>query len=102
MTSLFVYIWTFAMGLGPVPWMINSELFSQDIKGVANGITITINWLFLFIVSKLFPIMLYDIGPHYTFYTFAGFMIICVVFTKYFVPETRGKTLKEIQNELQA
>ncbi|KAF5269614.1 hypothetical protein FQR65_LT05953 [Abscondita terminalis] len=56
LTSLIVFSIGFALGLGPVLWLVNGELFSHDVKGVANGITISTNWIFLFIVTKTFPI----------------------------------------------
>ncbi|KAK4874425.1 hypothetical protein RN001_013785 [Aquatica leii] len=100
--SLIIYAFTFSLGLGPILWMINGELFAPNVKGLANGITMTTNWIFLSVVTKSFPIMMTNIGPHCTFYFFACCMFACVLFIKFFVPETRGKTLEQIQIELNA
>ncbi|KAF5293482.1 hypothetical protein FQA39_LY02967 [Lamprigera yunnana] len=100
--SLIVYAFTFSLGLGPILWMINGELFAPNVKGLANGITMTTNWIFLSVVTKSFPIMMTNIGPHNTFYFFACCMFSCVIFIKFCVPETRGKTLEQIQIELNA
>ncbi|KAK5640899.1 hypothetical protein RI129_009446 [Pyrocoelia pectoralis] len=98
--SFTIFSLAFAVGLGPVLWMINGELFPHEIKGVANGITISTNWIFTFIVTKTFPIAMVDLGAQYSFYFFAICMAVCIVFIKFCVPETKGKTLEEIQIEL--
>ncbi|KAK5640832.1 hypothetical protein RI129_009379 [Pyrocoelia pectoralis] len=100
LVSFTIFSLSFALGLGPVLWLLNGELFSHEIKGVANGIIITSSWICVFIVLKTFPIAMVDLGPHYTFYFSSMCMVACVIFIKFFVPETKGKTLEEIQKEL--
>ncbi|XP_018329736.1 facilitated trehalose transporter Tret1-like isoform X1 [Agrilus planipennis] len=100
LASMISYFIFFAVGLGPIPWLINGELFSSEIKGPANGITIATNWTMLFLVTKSFPVMLDKMEPQYTFYSFAALMVLCLVFIRFCVPETRGKTLPDIQVEL--
>ncbi|KAB0793557.1 hypothetical protein PPYR_04882 [Photinus pyralis] len=102
LASTMVYACAFSAGLGPVLWMVNGELFSPAVKGIANGITITANWVCLFIITKTMPVMMDDVGPHITFYFYAACMFFCVIFIKFCVPETRGKSLEEIQNELRS
>ncbi|KAK4874426.1 hypothetical protein RN001_013786 [Aquatica leii] len=102
LVSLLVFALGFALGLGPVPWLINGELFSHEVKGVANGITITSNWITLFVITKTFPIAMKDVGPQFPFYLYASFMVLCLVFVKFCMPETRGKSLEQIQNELKS
>lgn len=80
--------------------MINGELFSPEIKGLANGITIATNWILLFVITKTLPMMITGWGAHYTFYTYSIFMFLCIIFVRFCVPETRGKTLEQIQEEL--
>ncbi|KAF5269621.1 hypothetical protein FQR65_LT05960 [Abscondita terminalis] len=98
--SLLVFAFMFSVGLGPILWMINGELFAPNVKGLANGITMTTNWGLMSIVTKFFPIIMERIGPSYTFYTFSVCMFACAVFTRFFVHETRGKSLEQIQIEL--
>ncbi|KAF5293480.1 hypothetical protein FQA39_LY02965 [Lamprigera yunnana] len=100
LVSLVIYAFSFSMGLGPILWMLYGELFAPDVKGLANGITMSTNWGFSTVVTKCFPIMVVNIGPHYTFYLFSLCMFACSVFIKFCVPETRGKTLDQIQSEL--
>ncbi|KAK5640892.1 hypothetical protein RI129_009439 [Pyrocoelia pectoralis] len=99
---LIVHAFAFSTGMGPILWMINGELFAPDVKGLANGATMTTNWLLLSVVTKSFPIMMDKLGPNYTFYFFALCMLVCATFVKFCVPETRGKTLEQIQQELQS
>ncbi|KAF5293484.1 hypothetical protein FQA39_LY02969 [Lamprigera yunnana] len=98
--TLIVFALGFALGLGPIPWMVNGELFAQEVKGIANGITISSNWIFLFIVTKTLPTIMQDFGPHIAFYFFSACMAACIVFIHFCIPETRGKTLEQIQIEL--
>ncbi|KAK5640891.1 hypothetical protein RI129_009438 [Pyrocoelia pectoralis] len=102
LATLVVYALSFAAGLGPVLWLINGELFASDVKGLANGIIMTTSWTLLTVVTKSFPIMLENLGANHTFYFFAVCMLACAIFVKFCVPETRGKTLEQIQIELES
>ncbi|KAF5269623.1 hypothetical protein FQR65_LT05962 [Abscondita terminalis] len=98
--SVVLYAFMFAVGLGPVLYLMYGELFSPDVKGLAIGIIITTNWSMLFLITKTFPVMMVDIGAHYTFYMYSLCMFLSLIFIKYCVPETRGKSLEQIQLEL--
>ncbi|KAF2900528.1 hypothetical protein ILUMI_05660 [Ignelater luminosus] len=98
--SLVVFIIAFSLGFGPVPWMIMGELFAPEIKGVASGLAVTTNWILVFLVTFSFPIMNSSLGGHITFYLFAIIMVIGTFFVYTYIPETRGKSLQEIQNIL--
>lgn len=100
LATLICYIFFFAAGMGPIPWLVNGELFSPDVKGVSSGICVTVNWVVLFTITKTFPTITKNLGAHYAFYMYSFFMAVCVIFVKYFIPETRGKTLQQIQEEL--
>lgn len=98
--STIVYMACFSFGYGPVPWMLLGEMFSSEIKGIATGIAILVNWSLAFIVTLSFPIMNSSLGEHITFYIFSGVMGLGTIFVYLLVPETRGKTLAQIQEEL--
>lgn len=87
--------------LGPIPWMLMGELFPAETKAVASGVAVMLNWFLVFLVTKTFPMMNTDLGTDTTFWIFAAIMAIATVFTYFFVPETKGKSLQEIQEELQ-
>ncbi|KAH8413864.1 hypothetical protein KR222_010510 [Zaprionus bogoriensis] len=99
-TSILLFIVFFSIGFGPVPWLIMAELFAEDVKSVAGSIAGTSNWFSAFLVTLLFPIMKNSIGSAATFWIFAGIAVIAFVYSLLFVPETKGKTLAEIQHIL--
>lgn len=76
------------------------ELFTTETKAVASGLAVMLNWFLVFLVTKTFPAMQDGLGAAVTFWIFAGIMAIATVFEFFFVPETKGKTLQQIQNEL--
>ncbi|XP_018329737.1 facilitated trehalose transporter Tret1-like [Agrilus planipennis] len=90
----------FFVGLGPLPWLVVGELLPVEIKGPASGLTILFGYLATFFFSKTFPLMIKMFEPQYTFYTYAISMVLCIIFTKFCIPETKGKTLQEIQEKL--
>ncbi|XP_034479516.1 facilitated trehalose transporter Tret1-like [Drosophila innubila] len=98
--STCLFIIGFSIGFGPVPWLIMAELFAEDVKPLCGSIAGTCNWLFAFCVTKCFPICLDAFGAAATFWVFAVISFLAVVFIILLVPETRGKTLNEIQELL--
>lgn len=100
LASLVLYIVSFSMGFGPVPWMIMGELFASEIKGIASGLAVMTNWFLVFVVTFSFPLMNSGLGGHVTFYIFAVIMAVGTLFVNFVVPETRGKSLQQIQQIL--
>jgi len=98
--SLGVYISTFSLGFGPIPGVMMGELFSPDVKGLALGIVCVIASLLEFVVVKMYQNLLDWFNHGITFWIFAGFCMLGTVFVWFLVPETKNKTLQEIQNEL--
>ncbi|XP_064543958.1 facilitated trehalose transporter Tret1-2 homolog [Drosophila montana] len=99
-TSTLVFIVASAVGFGPVPWLIMAELFTEDVKSIAGSIAGTVNWFSAFLVTKLFPLLNNNIGSAPTFWIFSGIGVFAFVWTFIWVPETKGKTLLEIQHLL--
>lgn len=100
LAAMVIFIITFSLGFGPIPWMMMGELFSSECKGVASGIAVMLNWCLVFLVTKVFPTMVKSIGMHNTFWVFAGFMVGATIFVFFVIPETKGKTAAQIQAEL--
>jgi len=98
--SLCIFIIMFSMGYGPVPWLMMGELFATDIKGFAGSLAGTSNWLLAFVVTKTFVNLNNSLGIGGTFWLFAGLTVLGVIFVFFAVPETKGKSLTEIQQEL--
>jgi sugar porter (SP) family MFS transporter len=97
------YIGCFAMSLGPVTWVILSEIFPTGIRGRAMAIATVILWISCFVVSQTFPMMdknewLVEKFHHgFSFWVYAAFCVLEALFVWRFVPETKGKTLEEIE-----
>ncbi|XP_012531503.1 facilitated trehalose transporter Tret1 [Monomorium pharaonis] len=101
LTSLTLYMISFSIGMGPIPWMLMAELFPAETKAVASGMAVMLNWILVFLVTKTFPAMNEGLGADVTFWIFATIMAVGTAFTYFFIPETKGKTSQEIQEELQ-
>lgn len=98
--ALCLFIIVFSLGYGPIPWMISSELFPPEIKSNASSAAGTFNWFLAFIVTKFYINLTEAIHTDSTFYIFAGISLLGTVFVYFVIPETKGKTLGEIQDEL--
>ncbi|EDV54939.1 facilitated trehalose transporter Tret1-2 homolog [Drosophila erecta] len=99
-SSICIFIVFFSIGFGPVPWLVMAELFSEDVKSVAGSIAGTSNWLSAFMVTLLFPILKSAIGAGPTFWIFTTIAVLAFFYSLFFVPETKGKTIIEIQDML--
>ena len=95
--SLVTYIIFFAMSLGPVGWIIVSEVFPLKIRGISMSICTVSNFAFNFFVVASFPILLHRIGGAWTFWMFGFVSILCIIFVYFFVPETKGISLEKIE-----
>ncbi|HQE82739.1 MAG TPA: sugar porter family MFS transporter [Candidatus Hydrogenedentes bacterium] len=97
------YIACFALSVGPVTWVILSEIFPTKIRGRAMAIATFCLWSANFVVSQTFPMM--DESPWlverfnhgFPFWVYGLLCIVSVVFVWRFVPETKGKSLEEIE-----
>jgi SP family arabinose:H+ symporter-like MFS transporter len=87
------------MAMGPISWLLCSEIFPNKIRGRAMSLAALTVWVSCYIVAQTFP-MLNDnpsIGPAKTFAIYAAVSLISFVFVLLMVPETRGRTLEEIE-----
>lgn len=94
------YIFGFAVSWGPVVWIVCSEIF--PLKGREIGMTITtmVNWTFAGIVMRYSLSFMERFGNHSVFYLFSFFCVLAMIFVFFFVPETKGVTLEEIELSL--
>ncbi|KAL7288117.1 facilitated trehalose transporter Tret1 [Trichogramma pretiosum] len=95
-----LFIFMFSIGFGPIPWMMMSELFSSTIKGIAGSSACLFNWFMAFIVTKYYSPLEEAAGNYTCFWIFSGICLGGIVFVLFLVPETKGKTLEQIQFEL--
>ncbi|XP_068659146.1 sugar transporter ERD6-like 7 isoform X2 [Aristolochia californica] len=94
--GLLVYFASFSTGMGAVPWVIMSEIFPINVKGTAGSLATAVNWFGSWVASYTF-IFLTNWSQSGTFFLYAGVYAAAVVFVAILVPETKGKTLEEIQ-----
>ncbi|CAJ1069679.1 solute carrier family 2%2C facilitated glucose transporter member 8 [Xyrichtys novacula] len=97
LTSMAVFITGFALGWGPIPWLVMSEIFPVKVRGVASAICVLTNWSMAFLVTKTFQDMMNLLTSAGTFWLFASMCIVNSIFTIAFIPETKGKTLEQIE-----
>lgn len=98
--ALCVYVGSFAIGLGPVFWLLVSELFPLRVRGQAASVATMFNWGANLAVAVSYLSILAAIGRPATFGILAGFSLFTVVFTLWKVPETRGRSLAAIEQQL--
>ncbi len=95
--AMVVYIASFAFSLGPVVWTLISEIFPNRIRGKAMAVATAFNWLAAFIVSASFLSIMNATGAGATFLMFAVLCVIAFFWVRVKVPETKGKSLEQIQ-----
>ncbi|KAJ1932423.1 hypothetical protein FBU59_006375 [Linderina macrospora] len=97
LASLIFYVALYAVGLGNVPWLVQSEIFAQGIRSKAGGFATATNWVCNFIISITYLTMTLHITASGTFWLYAGIMIIGLAFVFLMVPETKGLKLEDVQ-----
>lgn len=95
---ILIYVASFAISLGPVVWVIMSEIFPNRIRGKATAIAAMTLWAADYVVSQSFPPLLSSAGPATTFWIYGSMSLLTFFFTWRFVPETKGKSLEEIES----
>lgn len=97
LVSLVLFIVSFSLGYGPIPWMMMGELLAPEVKGIASSIVVLFNWTAVFIVTKTFPLLLDSIGKDFTFWIFAVVMVLGTIYGIKELFETKGKSNAQIQ-----
>jgi len=87
----------FAISLGPIFWLLISEIYPLKIRGLAEGTAAGTNWAFNLLVSITFLTLVEMLGPSWTFWLYGVLAIAAWLFSYYLVPETKGRTLEEIE-----
>ncbi len=91
------FIASFGCSLGPIPWVIMSEIFPTKTRGIAMSIATLSLWIGVVLITQLTPMLLKSVGGAVTFWIFGANAILLLVFTYKMIPETKGKTLEEIE-----
>ena len=83
--------------IGPILWLSLSEIIPLRFRGFGMGVCVLFVWLTNFVIGLVFPVLLTSFGLSGTFCIFVVIGLLALVFTKMFVPETKGKTLEQIE-----
>lgn len=94
------FVASFAMSVGPVMWVLFSELFPNRVRGLAISFVGLVNSAVSFVVQLVFPWELANWGSALTFFIYGGFAAVGLVFVLMVLPETKGRTLEELESLL--
>ncbi|RNC88326.1 MAG: MFS transporter [Winogradskyella sp.] len=102
--GILIFIASFSLSMGPIVWVLLSEMFPNKIRSVAMSVAVAAQWAANYVVSQSFPIVVgSDVNNSSTwngslpYFIFIAFIILIIVVTYKFIPETKGKTLEEIE-----
>ncbi len=95
--SILTFVAAFACSTGPITWIVNSEIFPTKLRGRAMSIAVVVLWFCDFLVTQTFPMLRESIGPAKTFWVYAFCSLLSTIFIVAMVPETKGRTLEEIE-----
>jgi sugar porter (SP) family MFS transporter len=96
--TLMAYVAAFAISLGPIFWLLIGEIYPLRVRGLASGTAATTNWISNLLVSLTFLSLLQVLGASLTFWTYGILAVAAWFFCYYLVPETKGRTLEEIEH----
>jgi sugar porter (SP) family MFS transporter len=100
LVGLLIYIASFAIGLGPVFWLMISEIFPMGIRSKAMAVSTVANWLANFVVAGTFLTVTHAITRQGTFFIYTGIGVLAFLFFAWKVPETKNRSLEQIQEDL--
>ncbi|XP_030063565.1 solute carrier family 2, facilitated glucose transporter member 6 [Microcaecilia unicolor] len=95
--STMLYIMGYAMGWGPITWLLMSEILPLKARGVASGLCVVVSWLTAFALTESFLPAVNALGLETPFLFFAVICVVNLFFTGFCVPETKGKSLEQIE-----
>lgn len=97
--SVFAFVFSFSVGMGPIPWMVVSEITPLNASSSVGALATCVNWIMNFLIGQLFPIIFARIQG-YSFAIFGVIGLFIVLFVYFFVPETKGRSLEDVVNKL--
>ena len=103
--GVLVFIASFAMSMGPVVWVLLSEMFPNKIRSVAMSVAVAAQWAANYFVTQTFPMVTESEMNNNAFWNgslpyfiFIGFILVIILFTYKYLPETKGKSLEELES----
>jgi SP family arabinose:H+ symporter-like MFS transporter len=102
LVSVLAFLACFAFSIGPLKFVVAAEIFPNKIRGRAMALSIMVMWIADTIVGQLTPVMLKEIGTAATFWVFAVFCVVAFITVYKLLPETKGKSLEQIEKDWKA
>jgi SP family xylose:H+ symportor-like MFS transporter len=102
--GMLTFIASFALSMGPVTWVLLSEIFPNKVRSTAMSIAVAAQWLFNAVVANTFPIVngsetnMNVFNGALPYFIFAGLCVVTIFFVWRYIPETKGKTLEEMDD----
>ncbi|WP_335964912.1 sugar porter family MFS transporter [Galbibacter sp. PAP.153] len=96
----FLFIASHAIGQGAVIWVFISEIFPNKVRAYGMSLGSSTHWVFAALITNFFPYFTEKVGPAVIFYFFAGMMVLQLLFVIFLMPETKGKSLEELSDNL--
>lgn len=87
-------------GIGSLIWATVTELFDGPARAFGVAVNLGVNTTLIFLTTKYFPILISEVGPAITYWSFAVVSILMCLFIIFFLPETKGKSFGEIQGDI--
>jgi sugar porter (SP) family MFS transporter len=91
------YVAAFAIAMGPIAWILCAEIFPAKLRGRAMSLATLAIWSACYLVSQTFPVLLQSLGATKTFWFYAACSAVTFMFVLLFIPETKGRSLEEIE-----
>lgn len=102
LTALCIYLVGYAVGYGPLPWLLISEVYSKDYNAIASPLNGAFSWMLAFAVTVSFDSITESIGKSPTFFIFTCLSLVGIFFIHFVVIETKAKSIAEIQRLLES
>lgn len=100
LVAILAYIGFFALSLSPLMFVVTAEIYPSHIRGTAMALSTGISWACAFLVVQFYPVMVKSFGSNVVFSIFAALCVAAGLFIWLFIPETKGKSLEQIESEL--
>lgn len=97
LAATITYMASYSVGYGPIPWVLMGELIPLQARASVGGVATFVTWSLTFIVTKIFAPLQVVIGAHGVFWIFGGIALLAVVYVHTLLPETKGRTLEDIE-----
>ncbi len=95
--GVLLFVGAYNVSTGPITWILNSEIFPTKLRARAMSVAIICLWFADWVVTQTFPMLRDGIGAAKTFWVYAASSCLCLIYILTLVPETKGRTLEEIE-----